>query len=56
MKYYTCYETNRMKHADGYENEKTAQEYAEQARADGYENVKVLSEEELRAEGEFTPL
>ena len=43
MKYYTCYETRRMK-------------YAEEAQADGYLNEKVLNEEELLSEGEFTTL
>lgn len=50
MKYYACYETERTRYADGYENEKIAQEYAEEARAEGYINVKVLSEEELLLE------
>lgn len=50
VKYYTCYETERTRYADGYENEKIAQEYAEEARAEGYTNVKVLTEEELLLE------
>ncbi|MEQ6355145.1 hypothetical protein ABNX05_11000 [Lysinibacillus sp. M3] len=56
MKYYTCYETDKLQYAVGYDNEKIAQEYAEEAREEGYMNVKVLSEEELLAEGKFSNL
>ncbi|WP_342532673.1 hypothetical protein MHB40_14560 [Lysinibacillus sp. FSL K6-0057] len=56
MRYYTCYETDKMQYADGYENEKIAQEYAEEAKAEGYMNVKVLSEEKLLAEGKISNL
>jgi len=54
--YYTCYETDKMQYADGYANEKIAQEYAEETREEGYMNVKVLSEEELLVEGKFSNL
>jgi len=54
--YYACYETDKVQYADGYESEKIAQEYAEEARAEGYMNVKVVSEEELLAEGKFSNL
>ena len=51
MKYYVLYETDRMEHADEYQDELYAKEYAQEAVDEGYLNVRVLSEKEFIAQG-----
>lgn len=51
MKYYVLYETERMEHADEYQDELYAKEYAQDAIDKGYLNVRVLSEKEFIEQG-----